>query len=519
MSAETPVQAEPPVDEAAAPEGTPAAGPPPEPTAGLRRKAVRGGLVLMATRLLTQVFLWAVTLVVARLLLPYDYGLMTTGFIFVTLADLLAEAGVGKALIQKKDLSSEDIAEGFTLNLLLAGGLYGLLFALAGPASLWLGTPEFTEFLRVLGLLLLLTPFRAIPAALLDRELRMGKQSLVHLLTALAQAALVLGLALADFGYWALAGGAMAARVMEVAALVWIADWRPRLRLPGTRARGLLAFGVHVSLGSLLWFVYSNSDYAIVGRLAGPIALGYYALAFQLISLPVQKLTANVNQVAYPVFCRLQHDRPRLRNWYLRLTVLLGFFGTPALAGMALVADDAFAVLLGDQWLPAVLPFRLLAGAGILMIFSHSLPPLLNALGRPDINFKYTLACTLVFPACFVAAGLLDGLTGICLAWLTVYPVLVTTLLWFTRGVTGVGPLALLRAQVPVLGAVAFMTAIVLLVQWAVGASVPAGARLAAAIVVGAVAYAGWMLVAGRRTVVADLRALLRELKGQAAPA
>src|SRR5262249_13200003 len=222
-----------------------------------------------------------------------------------------------------------------------------------------------------------LVPCRAIPSALLDRELHLGRQSVVHVLAVVVQSGLVLGLALGGLGYWALATGALAARLIEAAALAGLARWRPRWRLPGSRARGLLAFGIHVSLGSLLWFVYSNSDYAIVGRLAGATALGYYALAFQLNSLPVQKLTANVNQVAYPVFCRLQHDRPRLRAWYLRLTVLLGFFGTPALAGMILVAEDAFVVLLGDQWLPAVLPFRLLGGAGILMVFSHSLPPLL----------------------------------------------------------------------------------------------------------------------------------------------
>src|SRR5262249_38681599 len=158
----------------------------------------------------------------------------------------------------------------------------------------------------------------------------------------------------------------------------------------------------HVSLGSLLWFVYSSSDAAIVGKLAGPIALGYYSLAFQLISLPVQKLTGNVNQVVYPVFCRLQNDPARVRDWYLRLTVLLMFFSMPTLIGMALVAPDAFAVVLGERWVPAVLPFQLLSGAGLLMVLSHSLPPVFNALGRPDINMKYTLVCTLLFPACFI---------------------------------------------------------------------------------------------------------------------
>src|SRR5262249_6775883 len=151
--------------------------------ADLRQRAVRGGAILLATRLLTQVFVWAITLTVAKLLLPFDYGVMTSGLLIVGLADLLAEAGVGKALIQKERIGTADIAEGFTLHLLLSAVSYAVLFALAEPVALWLEVPEFAGFLRVLALLLLLVPFRSIPLALLDRELRLGKQSVVHVAT------------------------------------------------------------------------------------------------------------------------------------------------------------------------------------------------------------------------------------------------------------------------------------------------------------------------------------------------
>jgi O-antigen/teichoic acid export membrane protein len=147
--------------------------------AGLRRWAVRGAAVLLASRLAIQGLLWAVTLLVARLLRPDDYGLMTTGLVFTGLADLLAEAGVGKALIQKRQLDDADLAESFTASLLLAVALYGALFFLAGPASRFLDAPELVVFLRVLGLAVILTPLRATPQALLDRGLHMGRQSAV----------------------------------------------------------------------------------------------------------------------------------------------------------------------------------------------------------------------------------------------------------------------------------------------------------------------------------------------------
>ena len=117
-----------------------------------------------------QLLAWAVTLVVARLLVPADYGVMTAGMIFLGLADLLADAGVGKALVQRKDLQSHDIARAFTFSLVLALLLYGVLFAMADFAGAFLSILDFGLFLRVLALLVLLVPLRTVSLALLDRQ-------------------------------------------------------------------------------------------------------------------------------------------------------------------------------------------------------------------------------------------------------------------------------------------------------------------------------------------------------------
>lgn len=469
--------------------------------------------MLMLARLLMQGVSWTVSLWVAKLLLPFDYGLMATGMVFLGLADMLAEAGVGRALVQKETLTTGDLHCAFSLTLMLSVLLYGLLWVGAPYAATFLDMEQLTTFLRGLGVLVLLTPFRTVPMALLDRELRLGQQALVHILASLLQAATVLTLALNGFGYWALAAGAILGRILEVFTLMRAARWLPGLALPGRGDFGLIRFGVHLSLGSLLWYVYSNSDFAIVGKLLGPIELGYYALAFQLISMPVEKLTANVNQVSYPVFCRLQNDPLRLRAWYLRLTVLLGLFGMPVLVGMVLVAEDAFTLVLGPRWVPAILPFQMLSLVGVIMIYSKSVPPLLNALGRPDLNLRYTFLCTLLFPFAFWIGGQWLGLVGVCLAWMVLYPLMVTGLLWFTRSRTRVGPWQLLRAQFPVLSASLCMTGVVWTVRLALRGDELAWVRLGASIAAGVVSYAGFLLAFEWHGILADLRKLLRELR------
>ena len=525
----------------------------------LARRAVRGGAVLVATRLLVQVMAWGVTFAVARLLTPYDYGIMSIGVVFICLADMLAEAGVGRALIQKAELTREDLAAAFTINLLLATALYGLLFGTAGMAARYLEMPALETMLPILGLMVLMGPFRAVAFALLDRDLRMERQAAIHVFFTAFQATIVLSLAFLGYGYWSLVIGAIVGRVFEVFGLYFATRWTPRITLTPWRHREILHFGMNVSFSSILLFFYNNSLFVIVGKVVGPVTLGYFSLAFQIVSLPMQKLTINTNQVVYPVFCRLRDDRAKLRNWYLRLSVLLGFLGIPTLVGMAVVAPEAFGLILGEKWLPAVLSFRLLAVVGVFMIYAASLPPLFDAVGRPDITLRYSAACALLFPvASYIGAidgGLIDGymglleesfpalhaflvplvaqigpdqgpLVGVCLAWLVLYPLVIVGLIALTRGVTGVGVLDLAKPQWPVVLAAGCMLAVLYNLRSAIPALSSAThdaaevqgrlvLRLVLSVLTGASVYAGVVLLVGRDRVLADVRVLLREVRNK----
>jgi O-antigen/teichoic acid export membrane protein len=494
---------------------TPAA-PLPAAMERLRRQAVRGGTLLLAARLLTQLFQWSVTLFVTRLLDASDYGMMTAGVLFVGLADMLAEAGVGKALVHKKTLDRADLAQAFTLGLVLSAGLYFVLFAAAGPIALhYEDQADFAPFLRVLGLLLFLVPVRSVAGALLERNLHLGKQSVIQLGGALASAALVLSLALAGMGYWALAAGTLASRLMEAGCTWYASGWRPGLAWPAHQAWELLRYGLHVSGASLLWFVYNNADFAAVNTFGDTVILGYYAVAFQLMTLPMQKLSAHVNHIMFAVFCKLQDDRARVRNWFLRLTVLLTFVIMPVLVGLALVAGDGIPLLLGERWQPAVLAFQLLCPVGVILVVSSALHQTLAALGRPDVTLKYNVACAVLYPSGFFLAAWLYGTVGVCVVWLVLTPLLVATLIHATRGVTDIGVRDVLAAQRPVLMGVVFMASCVLVVQWLRQGDPRVAARLTAAIATGVATYTAWMLLTARQTVLADLRSLWLELRGR----
>ncbi|MFQ3591686.1 MAG: lipopolysaccharide biosynthesis protein [Gemmataceae bacterium] len=477
----------------------------------LAQRAIRGGAILLAARLGMQAFSWAVTLAIPALVQPHDYGVMTWGFVFLYLLEIFAEAGLGRALVQREILSPLDRDYIFTLSLTFSASCYLVLFTCAEALALLVGEPAFATFIRVLGLVLWLVPFRTVALAILERDQRLGRLAGAHILTAGIQSALVLLLAFQNLGYWALAIGAITGITLEALSLWYFSGWWPRLAWPGREALPLLSFGAWTAAGSLVWFSYDNVDFLLIGALLGKDALGTYSLAFTLMTLPVQKLSANVNQVAYPVFCRLQKDPPRLADWYLRMTVMLGFVGVPVLAGMALVVDDAIASFYRPQWLAAVEPFRLLAVVGIVRLYASTLPPLYNALGLPRINFFYNLTCAIVLSCAFALGVWIQGVRGVCLAWLIVYPLLVAGLLSLTRSLLGFGLRGFVQPQLPVLAGALLMVVSVLLVRQL---AEPGFFRLILSVVVGAVSYAAGMLLLGR-SVVLQVRQLWFELRGR----
>jgi O-antigen/teichoic acid export membrane protein len=366
----------------------------------------------------------------------------------------------------------------------------------------------------VVGLIVLGIPFRTIPAALLERRLQLGRHSAVHVTSMVSQSCIVLVLASRGYGYWALASGSMIGRLLEAVALSHLAGWTPRLRRLGRSARDLVRFGLHVTGAGLLWFFCSQSDYFIVGRMTSPVVLGYYSLALQLISMPVQKLSANFAQVSYPVFCRVQHDPGQIRKWYLRLTALLGSVGLPVFVGMALVAEEGIPLVLGEKWRPAVLPFRLLSVAGLTLFFNATLPPLFNALNRPDIPARFNAACAVLLPAGFALFGVRYGIIGVCWVWLVVYPLFNALLVSMTRNVTGFGLNDVLRSQAACVAATALMAAVVVAEQRLLDGVVSRPVHLTLAILTGAVSYGVALVLFARHSVLRDFKLLLRELKG-----
>lgn len=482
----------------------------------IRRRAVRGGAILIAARLGLQVFQWGTTLVVARLLLPEHYGLVAIAALFVDLASLLASAGFGAALVQQAQITRKLEGQAFTLSLLLAATVYGVIWIAAPHIAQHFDKPEFVTFLRFMALTLWLIPINTVCNALLERELRLGTQAAVMGIVIVLQGTIALGMAYAGYGVWALGVSVVSASTAQALANWYFSGWRPVMAWPSAEARGLTRFGAMLTTSSVLWFIYISSDTLAISILLGPALVGIYAIALQLVRMPVDKISISINSVAFAVYCRMTSEPDRLREWYLQLLSLVLCFVAPVLVGAALVANDVLPVVLGEHWRPIVVPFQILAPVGVSMIIATTLTPLLNALGRPDIPMKFTAVCTAIYPPAFLLATYWFGLVGACLVWLVLFPAQTVLMIHLSRGTTGVSVPLLLRKLTPVLAGLLMMAVSVTVVRY-MTAHLPLAPRVALNVATGAFTYAGCVLQFGGWRMVETLLAMLRQLRSPAA--
>lgn len=492
---------------------------PPEPDSvqdhcpeNLRQRAVRGGILTLAVRLTAQVVTWLAMFVVIRLISPADYGLIVTAALLLNLALVLAEAGMVRALVQKKRVTHAEMAVAFTVTSILSGGLYLTAWSLSGPIAQYLGAPDLASLLRFMALFLFLVPLKTIAAASLKRQLRFGTICAAEAVAVVVQSGILLLLAIQGYGVWAFAWSFICGRILETAQLWYASGCTIALRKPSADNVELFRYGLTITASSLVWYLFESADVAVISAVLGQATLGYYAVVLLIVKAPLEKLSAAINQIVFATFCKLQNDRQRMRSWFIRLLVLQLLVVCPALIGLALVADIAVPLLLGEKWQSVVLPLRLLAPVGVLLIISSSFAPFFNAIGRPDITFKYDFACAASLLIAFFAVSHFFGLVGVCLVWLTLYPLLIAVMIQITRSVTTITVADLIRATAPVLLGTIFMGVVVSSLRYFLPDAMHPSLQLATLIAGGVLSYSVWVLAFAREMILANILVLQSEL-------
>jgi O-antigen/teichoic acid export membrane protein len=463
-----------------------------------------GNVVRQALQLVT-------LLVMARYLPPQEFGRFAILGVFVNFAALLANMGTAQVIVHLDNPDRRLLSSLYYLNLGLGAALCAILFLLAWPIAWFYADPALIGLLQALSASFVLASIGNVQRALMEKAMLFRRIVLVESAALAASCALGVGLAAAGFGAASLVAMSLANAAALSLGLLVTSQWRPQWVFAARDIRKVWAFTSHATAFDIVNFLARNADAALLGKFAGPAALGLYSLAYRVMLYPVENISRVAVRVLFPAFSQLKHDNERFATAYLQAIRLIAMLAFPAMAGLAATANHVVAVAFDPQWAGLALLIVILAPVGMVQSVTATVGTIYYAKGTTGLLLKLgTLNSSVVVLA--FAAGIPFGVNGVALFYALatlalIYPTL--RISWSQIGLpVGTG----LRALRPYFAAAWLMA----LVVWAEGAGlrqqgIAVAAVLAAQIATGIALYASYLYIGHRR----ELFHLLGQLRAR----
>ncbi len=349
-----------------------------------------------------------VSLLLARLLDPSDYGVLSMLMVFIAIAQVFVQSGLNTALIQKKEVDETDLSSVFYVSFGVAAALYALLFALAPWLSVFFRMPALKGTLRVMALILLPGSLVSVQNAVVARQMAFRKLMIASLCATVLSGTVGVAMALGGAGYWALVGQQLTNQFAQAILLLALVKWRPQKKFSFERVKGFIRFGWKLLVSSLLETGFINLRSAVIGRRFSDAALGFYTRGKQFPELLMNAINGSIQSVMLPVLSEQQDAPDRMKQLMRKSVMLSSFLVTPMMAGLAAVAEPLIRLLLTDKWLPCV-PFLQLCCIDFAFYPIHTANlQAINAKGRSDVFLKlelikksYGLIILLITVLCF----------------------------------------------------------------------------------------------------------------------
>lgn len=332
----------------------------------MEHKVVSGVVWSFAEKFLTMLVQMVVSIIVARRLMPEDFGVMAILTFFTSVALTIVDSGFSQTLIRKREPSDSDYRSVFLFNVVVALLLYFVLWALAAPIARFYGHSVIRDVAPVLFLLLPINSLCVVQTVMFTREFRFKLLSNIVFFASLVSGVVAVAMAVAGCGIWALVAQRLLQMGIKAVAFWLIRRWRVSGGVSLSALREMAPFSLRLLATDLIASIYNNVAQLFVGKIYSTASLGYYSQAQKLKDLAVISTVQSVQGVTYPALSKLSADEVKFSAGYERIVRLLSFVLFPAMLGLVAISSDMFMLLLGERWMPTVPYFRILALSGMV---------------------------------------------------------------------------------------------------------------------------------------------------------
>ena len=359
-----------------------------EENKNLKSKTLMGLIWTFAEQVGAQLVGFVVSIILARLLLPEDYGVIAIVLVFVNLCNVFVDSGFGKSLVQKKDADDLDFSSAFYFSLVLSLILYALLYAAAPWIAGWYDMQILSPVLRVMGLRLIVAAYNSVQKAKVSREMQFRRFFFSTLGGTLVSAVVGIYMAWKGYGIWALVAQQLTNVVIDTVILSVTISWHPKLMFSFSRMKQLYAYGWKVLVTGLVETLYEDFRSLYVGKLYTANDLAYYTRGRQFPYLLVDNVNISISNVLFPAISSRQDDLDEVRGMTRRAMKTGAYLISPMMFGLAAVAEPVVILLLTEKWLPCVPYLQILCINCALTPLQITNIQSIYAVGRSDIVLR-----------------------------------------------------------------------------------------------------------------------------------
>ena len=354
----------------------------------LKKQAIAGMVWTFAQQFSTQIIQFVISVLLARLLFPSEFGIIGMIAVFLGVGNVLINSGLASSLIRTQDADQEDFSTVFYFNLMGSIVMYALLYIAAPYIAQFFEQPILTNIARLLGLNFIIGAFSSVQLTRLTKKMDFKTQLIVSIPSIIGGGIIGIVLAYQGYGVWSLVWMNLGQSLLSSLQLWIITKWRPSFMFSVAKFKYHFSFGYKLLLSSLLDTVFNNGYTIVIGKLFSPAQLGYFTRANTVVQLPVANIAGALNKVTYPLFAAIKDDDVRLKSVYKQIMRMVTFLMAPTLIIMGVLATPLFRFVFTEKWLPAVPYFQILCISGILYPLHVFNLNVLNVKGRSDLFLK-----------------------------------------------------------------------------------------------------------------------------------
>ena len=453
----------------------------------LKRKTVHGVLWSSVERFSIQGIHFLVTLVLARILTPKDFGLIGMLAVFIAIAQTLIDSGFSAALIRKQDRTDIDNNTVFYFNIIISIFIYFLLYAVAPYVAIFFHEPGLTDLMRVLCLLVIINSFAVIQRVIYTSSVNFKVQAKATTIAAILSGIVGIIMAFRGYGVWSLVGQQLSSAFFNTILLWYFSKWRPMLVFSWKSFKELYLFGINVMVVSIVETLYQNSYQIFIGRFFSASQLGHFTQAKHFAILPSSSLSSVVARVTYPVLSTIQDDDARLSDVYRQLARVLGFIVFPMMCGLAALAFPTVEVVIGSKWqFAAVLLVPLSFSFMFYPIHSVNMN-MIQVKGKSKLYLKSEMIKKVISIA-FLVGTIPFGIVVMCYGRIVSSVLTLLVNMYYTSREVKIGLFELIKDLMPVLSLSLFMFLAIKLATCRIESSY---IQLVVGILVGVLIYGG----------------------------